>query len=60
MATGDFTKQEASETLKAVNELFEALPKSKRGEFIGHLNDIACFIGAAKHVAPDEPTKTQG
>ena len=40
MAQGEFTKQEASCTREAVDEMFEAIPKSRRMEYIGHLNDI--------------------
>ncbi len=54
MAQGQFSKQEADATVKAVDELFNAIPKSKRMEFIGHLNDIMLFIEAAKRSAPDE------
>ena len=54
MAQGQFTKQEAKETTKAVEELFEAIPKSKRLNYIGHLNDIFLFIEAAQRAAPDE------
>lgn len=54
MAQGKFTKQEADESLKAVTEMFDALPKSKRYDYIGHLNDIGLFIEAAKLAAPDE------
>lgn len=54
MAQGEFTKEEAAETAKAIDELFNALPKSKRGEFIGHLNDISLFLEAAKRAAPAE------
>lgn len=57
MAQGEFTKQEAEETLKAVGDIFEAIPKSKRMGFIGHLNDICLFIEAAKRVAPEEKKK---
>lgn len=53
MAQGEFTKEEATETTKAVEELFNALPKSKKGEFIGHLNDISLFLEAAKRAAPE-------
>lgn len=53
MAQGDFTKAEADETIKAVDELFEALPKSKKLDYIGHLNDILLFLEAAKRNAPD-------
>ena len=54
MAQGQFSKQEADATVKAVDEMFNAIPKSKRMQFIGHLNDIMLFIEAAKHSAPDE------
>ena len=54
MAQGEFTKEEAEETLEAIDELFEAIPKSKRLNFIGHLNDICLFIEAAKEAAPKE------
>lgn len=55
MAQGDFTKQEARETKKAVEELYDALPKSKKMEFIGHLNDIFLFLEASERNAPDKP-----
>jgi hypothetical protein len=54
MAQGEFTKEEAAETIKAVDELFKALPKSKQAEYFGHLNDISLFLEAAKRVAPAE------
>jgi hypothetical protein len=54
MAQGEFTKQETDETKKAVEEIYDALPKSKKFEFIGHLNDIFLFLEAAGRNAPDE------
>ena len=54
MAQGQFTKQEAVETKKSVEELFDAIPKSKRMGFLGQLNDIILFINAAGRIAPDE------
>ena len=54
MAQGEFTKQEAQVTREAVNELFEALPKSRRFDYIGHLNDICLFLEAAQRAAPEE------
>jgi len=57
MPQGDFTKEEASEIVEVVNELFQALPKTKQREFIGHLNDIMLFLEAAKQVAPTEKGK---
>lgn len=57
MAQGEFTKQEADETVVSVNEMFEAIPKSKKIEYLGHLNDILLFIRAAKKAAPEEEKK---
>ena len=54
MAQGRFNKQEADATIEAVKEMFDAIPKSKRMGFVGHLNDIMLFIEAAKRSAPDE------
>ena len=57
MAQGDFTKEEARELKKTVDEMFEALPKSKKFDYIGHLNDILLFLDAAEKVAPNEVDK---
>lgn len=54
MAQGDFTKEEAKETMVALEEMFTALPKSKKAEFAGHLFDISLFINAAGKAAPTE------
>lgn len=59
MTQGEFTKEEATETEKALEELMKAIPKSKLPEFIGHFNDIFLFLSAAKKVAPNE-TKSKG
>lgn len=55
MAQGEFTKEEADETAKAVEEMFTGLTKTKQGDFLGHLNDILLFVSAAKKAAPEEP-----
>ncbi len=60
MAQGEFTKQEARETKKAVQEIWEALTRAKRDDFFGHLNDIFMFLDAAEAAAPDKPEKEQG
>ncbi len=54
MAQGEFTKTKAKATKDAVNEMFEAIPKSKRMTFIGHLNDVFLFLEAAERAAPAE------
>jgi hypothetical protein len=53
MAQGEFTKQEAQATRETFDQLFEALSKSKKLEFLGHANDIYLFLIAAEKAAPD-------
>jgi len=52
MAQGEFTKEEARKTKKAVEELFKVIPKWTQGEYLGHLNDIKLFLEAAAKNAP--------
>lgn len=54
MAQGEFTKQEAQETIDSVKEILETLSRRKQAEFLGHFNDIFLFLEAAKKNAPDE------
>ncbi len=54
MSQGKFSKEEAEATGKAVQEMFDAIPKSKRLDYIGHLNDVLLFLAAAGKVAPSE------
>ena len=54
MAQGEFTKQETTRIEEAVNALFEAIPRSRRFNYLGHWNDIFLFLAAAKQVAQDE------
>lgn len=46
MAQREFTVDEAKATKEAVEEMFKAIPKSKRMEYLGHLNDVLLFIEA--------------
>lgn len=46
--TGEWTKEEAEATEAAVEELFKALSKPKQREYLGHYNDILCFVAEAK------------
>ncbi len=55
MAQGEFTKQEADFATETTEKMFEGIPKTRRGEYLGHLNDILLFIAAAKKEAPDKP-----
>lgn len=57
MAQSELTREEAKETLKALNEMFEAIPKSKRFDYIGHLNDVSLFLEAAARELPEEKKK---
>lgn len=54
MARGEFTKQEASKARKALEKMFETIPKSKRTDFIDYLNDASFFISAAEKIAPED------
>lgn len=53
MAQGEFTIEEAEATIEAFSEVFEALSKSKRTEYLGNVNDIFLFLEAAKKKAPE-------
>jgi hypothetical protein len=54
MAQGQFTQEEAQATIEAVDDMFKGMPKSKQMNYLGHLNDIMLFLGAAKAAAPPE------
>lgn len=58
MSLGEFTKQEANAVKQAVEDMFKALSKKKRIEYIGHLNETFLFIEAAKKVAPEAKNET--
>jgi len=47
------TKDEL-DTIDAAKEMYAAIPKAKRGEFIGHLNMIFLAIDRAKSVAEQD------
>lgn len=59
MAQGDFTKEEATETEEAFKEVFDALPKRRRLEFLGHANGIYLFLAAAKKKTPKEKVRSK-
>ncbi len=52
MPQGDFTHAEAIFVRTCIDEIFSALSKAKRAEFLGHLNDILLYIEAADKAAP--------
>jgi hypothetical protein len=57
MAQGEFTKEEAAATKRAVDDIFKAIPKTKQFSYLGHLNDIFLFLEAAGRAAPKEKKK---
>lgn len=56
MAQGQFTRQEAKSVTEALEEIMEAIPKSKAMNFVGHFNDLFLFLRAATAKAPSEKT----
>lgn len=52
MAQNDFTKEEAKFVEEAFTEVFKALSKTKKMEFLGHANDIYLFLSNAKQKLP--------
>jgi hypothetical protein len=60
MAQGEFTKEEAKATKDAVEEIFRALTRPKRIEFLGHFNDVLLFLGAAERAAPPASVREGG
>ena len=54
MAQGEFTREEAQETMNAFMEVTGGLSKAKKIDFFGHINDIMLFLEAAKKAAPAE------
>jgi hypothetical protein len=53
MAQGEFTKQECDHALRCVDSLINAIPKSKKYNYLGELNDICLLLEAAKKAAPE-------
>jgi hypothetical protein len=54
MTQGKASKEEAKATKIAVDEMFEAIPKRKSLDYIGHLNDICLFLEACIRELPSE------
>ncbi len=60
MTQGKFSKEEATCTITAMEEVMKAFPKNKAVNFIGHFNDIFLFLEAAKKEAPLEKDEKNG
>ena len=56
----DLTKENAKACNEAVEEMFEAIPKSRRMAYIGRLNTILLFLESAQRELPSEATKKKG
>ena len=59
MTQGKFSKEEAQASKEALEEVMEAFPKSKVGEFVGHFNDLFLFLDACAVEAPSEKEKNE-
>jgi hypothetical protein len=42
---------------QAVDEMFEALPKSRRGQFLGHLNEVLVVLDKLAKFHGGDPDK---
>ena len=54
MTQGKFSKEEAKESIEALDEIMKSMSKNKAAEFIGHFNDLFLFLSAAREAAPNE------
>lgn len=54
MTQGIASKEEAKECEKALEEIMEAIPKTKKINFMGHFNDLFLFLSACKNTLPSE------
>lgn len=55
MAQGEFTKEEARDTIEALEEVAGDLSgKQRYVKFAAHFNDIFSFLKAAEQAAPGE------
>lgn len=43
---GELTLEEAKNVRAALDEMFDAIPKSKRLQYLGCLNDVLLFVSA--------------
>lgn len=51
---GAFTAENAVSMSEALSELFDAIPKSKRTGYLGHLNELGIFLSNAKRAAEQQ------
>lgn len=58
---GLLVKENAKDCLEALAEMFQAIPKKKQFEYLGHLNDLSLFLErAAKELPSAISEKPQG
>ena len=60
MTQGIASKEEAKSCREALNEIMNAMPKSKVINFVGHFNDIFLFLSATEKVLPSETEEKAG
>jgi len=47
------TRAQAKEANEAVGEMFEAIPKSKRSGYFGHLNTVSLLLEELQRTLPE-------
>lgn len=54
---GLLVKENAKDCLEALTEIYEALPKKKWPDYLGHLNDVSLFLDRAAKELPSAADK---
>ena len=54
MAQGDLTQKNAKICEECVTEMFNAIPKSKKLQHFGNLNEVLLFLNTAQAKLPKE------
>jgi hypothetical protein len=49
---GKFCKEEVKHVREGYEEVLNAIPKSKKLDYVGHMNDMFLFLSAAEQAAP--------
>ena len=58
MAQGEFTKREVDHATECLESILSGIPKSKKGNYLGEMNDLFLFLEAAKRAAPEGTERT--
>lgn len=55
MSQRDFTVERADVAKECIDAIIDKVPKSKRAELIGEMNDLFLFLEAARLAAAEHP-----